>query len=66
MNHNDLDFLTIENVAKILHVSKQTVSSLIKSGEIKVIKIEPRSRRIEKSDARGRLHRIKETINMSI
>lgn len=49
MNH-DLDFLTIENVAEILHISKQKVSALIRSGEIKVIHIGPRSRRIARSD----------------
>ena len=49
-NNNDMDFLTIDKVAKILHVSKQKVNALIRSGELKVLLIGPRSRRIAKSE----------------
>lgn len=43
------EYLTIAEVAEILHVSKQKVSAIIRSGELKIIKIGPRSRRIAKS-----------------
>ena len=49
-NNNDMDFLTIDKVAEILHVSKQKVNALIQSGELKVLLIGPRSRRIAKSE----------------
>ncbi len=49
-NNNDMDFLTIDKVAEILHVSKQKVNTLIRSGELKVLLIGPRSRRIAKSE----------------
>ena len=49
-NNNDMDFLTIDKVAEILHVSKQKVNALIRSGELKVLLIDPRSRRIAKSE----------------
>lgn len=49
-NNNDMDFLTIDKVAEILHVSKQKVNALIRSGELKVLLIGPRSRRIAKSE----------------
>ena len=43
------EYLTIAEVAEILHVSKQKVSAIIRSGELKIIKIGPRSRRIAKA-----------------
>ena len=49
-NNNDMDFFTIDKVAEILHVSKQKVNALIRSGELKVLLIGPRSRRIAKSE----------------
>lgn len=45
-----IDLLTIAEVAEILHVSKQKVSALIKSGELNVIKLGPRARRIPRTD----------------
>lgn len=45
-----IDLLTIAEVAEILHVSKQKVSAIIKSGELNVIKLGPRSRRISRTD----------------
>jgi len=48
MNKND--FITLSEVAEILHISKQKINSIVKSGELKVIKIGPRTRRISKSD----------------
>ena len=44
-----LEYLTIAEVAEILHISKQKVSLIIKSGELKAIKLGPRSRRIAKA-----------------
>jgi len=41
--------MTIAEAAELLHVSKQKVASIIKSGELKVIELGPRSRRIPKS-----------------
>lgn len=43
------DYMTIAEAAEILHVSKQKVASIIKSGELKVIELGPRSRRIPKA-----------------
>ncbi|WP_207640581.1 helix-turn-helix domain-containing protein [Ruminococcus albus] len=37
------------SIAALLHVSKQKLASIIKSGELKVIELGPRSRRIPKS-----------------
>jgi excisionase family DNA binding protein len=45
-----IDLLTIAEVAEILHVSKQKVSAIIKSGELNVINLGPRSRRISRTD----------------
>lgn len=44
MNKND--FITLSEVAEILHISKQKINSIVKSGELKVIKIGPKTRRI--------------------
>ena len=43
------EYMTIAEAAELLHVSKQKVASIIKSGELKVIELGPRSRRIPKS-----------------
>jgi len=43
------DYLTIAETAEILHVSKQKVYAIVKTGELKVIKLGPRSNRIAKS-----------------
>ena len=50
MSEMNFDLLTIEKVAEILHISKQKVNTLIKSGNIPVIMIGPRSRRIAVAD----------------
>ena len=59
MNLNEMNFLTIEKVAEILDISKQKVNALIKSGELKVLRIGPRSQRINVKD-------LEEYINMRI
>ena len=43
------EYMTIAEAAELLHVSKQKLASIIKSGELKVIELGPRSRRIPKS-----------------
>lgn len=43
------EYMTIADVAEILNVSKQKVSAIIKAGELKIIKVGPRSRRIPKA-----------------
>ncbi|MCC3351622.1 helix-turn-helix domain-containing protein [Ruminococcus albus] len=43
------EYMTIAEAAELLHVSKQKVASIIKSGELKVIELGPRSRRIPKA-----------------
>ena len=50
MSENNIELLTIEKVSEILHISKQKVNTLIKSGNLPVIMIGPRSRRIAVAD----------------
>jgi excisionase family DNA binding protein len=50
MKQTDFDFLTIDKVAEILHISKQKVYALVKSGDLKVIDFGPRSRRVTRTD----------------
>ena len=50
MSEKNIELLTIEKVSEILHISKQKVNALIKSGELPVIAIGPRSRRISADD----------------
>ena len=50
MSEKNIELLTIEKVSEILHISKQKVNALIKSGELPVIAIGPRSRRIAVAD----------------
>lgn len=46
----EIELMTLDKVAEILQVSKQKVAALIKEGQLKVVKIGPRSRRITRDD----------------
>ena len=50
MNREKNDFYKIKDVAEILHVSKQTIAVLIKSGKLKTLKVGSRARRISSAE----------------
>lgn len=43
-------FLTVEQVAEVLEFSKDTVYNLVRSGELKAVKLNPKAWRVKKQD----------------
>lgn len=50
MEDNELEMLTINEVAELLSVTRQTVNTLVKTGKLKKIKIGDRAVRISRAD----------------